>query len=256
MRAALVDLDGTVVRGGSLLPGADEGVRALRAAGLDVVFLTNNPTRSPADWADHLTDLGVPADPDQVLTSAAATRGYLDDHYAGALAFPIAGDAVVEQLRAADVTFVEDATEAEVVVAGFDVEFDYGDLTAGLRGLRAGADLVGTDPDRWVPTGEGAIPGSGAVVNAVAGAAEVEPTAVLGKPSQETVDLALARLEVPAGECLLVGDRLDTDVAMGERAGMTTAVVHTGATDDAALATAEVSPDHVLQSLADVGALL
>lgn len=256
MKAALVDLDGTVVRGGSLVPGADEGVRALREAGLEVVFLTNNPTRAPADWAEHLTDLGVPTAPDAVLTSASATRQYLDEHYAGARAYPIADDAVVEQLADADVTFVADPTEADVVVAGFDREFDYGDMTAGLRGLHAGADLVGTDPDRWVPTDEGPIPGSGAVTNAIAGAAKVEPTAVLGKPSRETVDLALDRLGVPAGECLLVGDRLNTDVAMGERAGMTTAVVRTGATDDDALATADVEPDHVLDSLADVGRLL
>ena len=256
MRAALVDLDGTVVRGGSLLPGAAAGVRALRDAGLAVLFLTNNPTRPPSDWAAHLTDLGVPAAPDEVVTSAAATRDYLDDHFAGARVLAVAGEAVVEQLRAADVTFVDVPGDADVVVAGFDATFDYEDLTAGLRALRAGADLVGTDPDRWVPTDEGPIPGSGAIVNAVAGAAEVEPVAVLGKPSGETTDLALGRLGVPAAECLLVGDRLDTDVAMGEQAGMATAVVLTGATDDAALAASDVAPDHVLDSLADVGSVL
>jgi 4-nitrophenyl phosphatase len=256
MRAALLDLDGTVLRGGRLLPGADDGVAALREAGLDVVFLTNNPTRSPADWADVLADLGVPAGPDDVLTSAAATRDYLDAHHAGRRALPVAGDAVVDLLRAADVTFVEDPTAAEVVVAGFDAEFDYGDLTAGLRALRSGATLVGTDRDRWVPTDEGPIPGSGAIVTAVAGAAEVEPEAVLGKPSQVTVDLALDRVGVPVEECVLVGDRLDTDVAMGARAGMATALVLTGAAERSAVEAAEYRPDHVLDSLADVRSVL
>lgn len=256
MKAAIVDLDGTVVVGGSLVPGADAGVRALREAGLAVVFLTNNPTRSPERWAEHLTELGVPADPGAVLTSAEATRGYLDEHYAGAAVLAIAGDVVVDQLRSADVTFTDVPTDADVVVAGFDTSFDYDDVTTGLRAIRAGADLVGTDPDRWVPTDEGPIPGSGTVVNAVAGAAETEPTAVLGKPARVTAELALARLGVPADECLLVGDRLNTDVAMGERAGMETAVVLTGATDDDALAAADVAPDHVLDSLADVGSIL
>lgn len=256
MKAALVDLDGTVVVGDELVPGADAGVQALREAGLDVVFLTNNPTRTPARWAEHLTDLGVPVEPANVLTSATATSGYLDEHYAGATVLAIANDAVVDQLRGADVTFTDVPTDADVVVAGFDTAFDYGDMTAGLRALRAGADLVGTDPDRWVPTDEGPIPGSGAIVNAVAGAAETEPTAVLGKPSGETIELALARLGVRAGECLLVGDRLNTDVAMGESAGMVTAVVKTGATDEAALAESAVTPDHVLDSLSDVGRIL
>lgn len=256
MRAALVDLDGTVTRGAELVPGADEGIRALREAGLEVVFLTNNPTRSPGALADRLAALGVPVEPEAVVTSAVATRRYLDEHYAGARALAVAGDTVVDQLRGADVTFVADPGDVDLVVAGYDEGFDYGDLTAGLRALLGGADLVGTDPDRWVPTEEGPIPGSGAVVNAVAGAAEVEPTAVLGKPSRETVELALEHLGVPAERCLLVGDRLETDVRMGAEAGMTTALVMTGVADDAALATAEVQPDHVLDSLADVEGLL
>jgi 4-nitrophenyl phosphatase len=256
MRAALLDLDGTVLRGGDLLEGADEGVRALRAAGLEVVFLTNNPTRSPGALADALSDHGVPADTDDVLTSAAATRAYLDANHAGERALPVAGDAVVAQLRDADVRFVEDPATAEVVVAGYDESFDYAAMTDGLRALRSGAALVGTDPDRWVPTGDGPIPGSGAVVNAIAGAAETEPDAVLGKPSAETVDIALERVGVAPGECLLVGDRLDTDVAMGERAGMSTALVLTGASDRAALDATDRTPDHVLPSLADVHSLL
>jgi 4-nitrophenyl phosphatase len=256
MRAALLDIDGTVVRGGDLLEGADDGVRALREAGLEVVFLTNNPTRSPADWADHLSALGVPTEPGEVLTSAAATRAYLDAHHAGDRALPVAGDAVVGQLRDADVRFVDDPTAAEVVVAGYDESFDYAAMTDALRALHSGAALVGTDPDRWVPTGDGPIPGSGAVVNAVAGAAETEPEAVLGKPSDETVDIALERVGVAPGECLLVGDRLDTDVAMGELAGMTTALVLTGASDRAALDGTDRTPDHVLASLGEVHRLL
>lgn len=255
-QAALVDLDGTVLEGADLIPGADDGVAALRAAGLDVVFLTNNPTREPAAQAATLADHGIPADPGDVLTSAAATRAYLDAHHAGGRALAVHGDDVRAQLAPADVTFVEDPAAADVVVAGYDESFGYADLTAGLRALRTGADLVGTDPDRWVPTGDGPIPGSGAVVNAVAGAAEVDPDAVLGKPSPETADLALDRLGVPAEACLLVGDRLGTDVAMGEQAGMTTALVLTGANTREDVETSGHTPDHVIESLADVGGLL
>lgn len=255
-QAALVDLDGTVLEGVDRIPGADDGVAALRAAGVDVVFLTNNPTRAPAAQAGTLSDRGIPADPGDVLTSAAATRAYLDAHHAGERALPVVGRDVRDHLAPADVTFVDDPAAADVVVAGYDESFGYEDLTAGLRALRGGAALVGTDPDRWVPTGDGPIPGSGAVINAVAGAAEVDPDAVLGKPSAETADLALDRLGVPAEACLLVGDRLGTDVAMGEQAGMTTALVLTGANTRADVEDAEFTPDHVIESLADVADLL
>ena len=254
--AVVFDLDGTVVHGGSLIDGAEQSLAAVREAGLDVLFLTNNPTRSASDWAEHLTEQGIEASADEVLTSAVATVEYLDAHHAEAPTLPIAGETVVEQLRDSEVAFVEEPDTAEVVVAGFDLEFDYGDLTRGLRALLDGATLVGTDPDRWVPTTEGPIPGSGAVTGALAEAAEVEPEAVLGKPSAETIDLALDRLVAPPEACLLVGDRLDTDVAMGERAGMATALVLTGASDREALANSEIQPDHVLDSIAEVPGLL
>ena len=254
--AVVFDLDGTVVHGGSLIDGAEQSLAAVREAGLDVLFLTNNPTRSAADWAEHLSEQGIEASVDEVLTSAVATVEYLDATHEGARTLPIAGETVVEQLRDAEVVFVEEPEAAEVVVAGFDLEFDYGELTRGLRALLDGAALVGTDPDRWVPTGDGPIPGSGAVIGALAAAAEVEPEAVLGKPSEETIGLALDRLAVPPEECLLVGDRLDTDVAMGEQAGMRTALVLTGAADRDALTKSTIQPDHVLDSIADVPSLL
>ena len=254
--AVVFDLDGTVVHGGSLIEGAEKSLAAVRETGLDVLFLTNNPTRSAADWAEHLSEQGIETSADEVLTSAVATVEYLDAHHEGIRVLPIAGEAVVEQLRDAEVAFVEEPDAAEVVVAGFDLEFDYGDLTRGLRALLGGATLVGTDPDRWVPTGDGPIPGSGAVIRALAEAAEVEPEAVLGKPSAETIDLALGRLDVSPEECLLVGDRLDTDVAMGKQAGMGTALVLTGASDREALADSAIQPDHVLDSIADVPRLL
>lgn len=254
LRAALVDIDGTVFRGGDLVPGAADGIAALREAGLRVVFLTNNPLREPGAWAHSLTKRGIDADPQDVITSMDATLAYLRRHHDGDAVLPVAGGPIVEQVREAGFPIVESADRADLVLAGYHEEFDYEDLLAGLRAVRAGLPLVGTDPDRWVPTDEGPIPGSGAIVNAVAGAAEVEPEAVLGKPSEETADIALDRLGVAPDECLLVGDRLDTDVAMGRQAGMRTALVLTGASESAD--GGDVTPDFVLDSLADVGTVL
>ncbi|MFC7166141.1 HAD-IIA family hydrolase [Halospeciosus flavus] len=260
IRAAVVDLDGTVLSGDELIPGAAEALERIRESVEHVLFLTNNPTRPPEAYAEKLQDLGVLARPEEVITSCVATIDYLDAEHAGETVFPVAEESIVSQLRDAGVPLTDDATEADVVVAGYDREFHYHDMIAALRAFEhdGGEDVafVGTDPDRTVPAPNGPVPGSGAIIRAVAGVADREPDAILGKPSQETVDLAAERLGVPAEECVLVGDRLDTDVAMGEKAGMTTILVRTGVTDERELAESEFTPNHVVDDLAAVPDLL
>jgi len=255
-RGAVVDLDGTVVRGGDLLAGAREGVEALRAHTESVLFLTNNPTLPASDHARRLRDLGVDAGTEDVLTSADATVAYLREHHADEPVFAIAESSIVDQLRAADLSLTDDPEAAGVVVAGYDREFHYRDLQAALDAMDDETAFVGTDPDRTIPTRDGLEPGSGAIVHAVAGVTDRDPDAVLGKPSETTARLAADRIGVPAADCLLVGDRLETDVAMGERAGMTTVLVRTGVDGDDEVADSEVRPDFVLDSLGDVASLL
>ncbi|MGB9966083.1 HAD-IIA family hydrolase [Halobacterium hubeiense] len=256
VRGAVVDLDGTVLRGETLLPGAADAVAALRERLERVLFLTNNPTVPPDEYAARLTELGIDAAADDVLTSTAATVAYLRERHDGAATFPIAESSIVDQLRAADVSLTDDPATAEVVVAGFDREFHYRDLQAALDALGDETAFVGTDRDRTIPGEDGPIPGSGAIIRAVAGVTGREPDAVLGKPSATTARLAADRLGVPSEDCVLVGDRLDTDVAMGERTGMTTVLVRTGVSGDADLADSDVRPDYVCDSLADVPDLL
>jgi 4-nitrophenyl phosphatase len=255
-RGAVVDLDGTVLRGGELLPGAREGVAALREHAEAVLFLTNNPTLAASEHARRLRDLGIEAGAEDVLTSADATVAYLREHHAGEPVFAIAESSIVDQFRAADLPLTDDPEVADVVVAGYDREFHYRDLQAALDAMADETAFVGTDPDRTIPTSDGLEPGSGAIVRAVAGVTEREPDAVLGKPSATTARLAADRIGVPPEDCLLVGDRLETDVAMGDRAGMTTALVRTGVDGDEAVAASEVRPDFVLDALGDVGPLL
>ncbi|GGM65865.1 4-nitrophenyl phosphatase [Halarchaeum rubridurum] len=246
-RAAAIDLDGTLLHGDALLPGARDAMAAIRERVEAVCFLTNNPTIPPEAYAARLRDFGIEASPDEVLTACTATIHYLRAHHADDAVFPIAGDDIVAQLRDADCDLVTEPEAAECVVVGYDPDFDYDDLHAALRALRDGVGFVGTDPDRTIPTADGPIPGSGALVHAVAGVVERDPDAVLGKPSDETADLLRERLGVPAADCVVVGDNPATDVALGERAGMTTVLVETGldAGGDGARA------DHVVNGIAD-----
>jgi 4-nitrophenyl phosphatase len=256
-RAAVLDVDGTVLRGDRLLPGADRGLAAIDAAGLRRLFVSNNPTKAPPAYADRLRTAGVDADPEEILTAGTVTADYLRERHAGESVFVVGEAGLLELLEAVPVTVVEDAEAADVVVASIDRAFGYDDMAEAMTALR-GTDVtfLGTDPDVVIPAADRDVPGSGAVVNAVAGVAGRDPEAVLGKPHASAQRMILDRLDVPAADCLVVGDRLDTDVELGIRAGMTTALVRTGVTGDADLATASIEPDYVLDSLADVADLL
>jgi ribonucleotide monophosphatase NagD (HAD superfamily) len=152
---------------------------------------------------------------------------------------------------------VEGPAETDVLLASWTDGFHYRDMVDALRAVDEGTAFLGTDPDRTFPGEDGdPVPGSGAVINAVAGVIEREPDRILGKPSEIAVQAALERLDCPPSECLVVGDRLETDIAMGERNGMTTVLVRTGVSNERALERSAVTPDHVIDSLADIEGVL
>jgi len=253
---AVLDVDGTVVRGNEPIPGAPTGYRRIREAGIETLFVSNNPTKAPPAYVDRLGAAGYDVDAEHVFTAGAVTTRYLREHHAAADLFCIADSGVVDQLDAAGLATTDDVDAADVLVASIDREFDYDDLCAALWALERDIPFIGTDPDVVIPAPERDVPGSGAVINAIAGVAEREPDAVLGKPSDTAIEMVRERLPYPPEECLVVGDRLDTDIALGERAGMTTVLVRSGVTDDDALAASDISPDHVLDDLGEIDRII
>lgn len=253
---AIVDLDGTVYRGGSMIPGADRGLAALREAGYTLRFVSNSPTSPPKAYARKLQGMGVDADASQVVSSGAVTTVTLDERHAGDAVFVVGSAGLRDQLREGGVELVDDPAAGDVLLASWDPGFGYGDMVEVLQ-LPDGVPFYGTDPDRTYPTEDGGIgPGSGAIIGALEAVINREPDRIFGKPSQVLFDQALGGLDVDPAECLVVGDRLSTDVEMGERAGARTVLVRSGVTDDRALAESDVQPDAVVNSLADVGAIL
>jgi HAD superfamily hydrolase (TIGR01450 family) len=220
--AWLLDLDGVVWLAGVPIPGAVEAIAGLRDAGERVVFVTNNSSSPVSEQEERLARIGVRAAGD-VLTSAAAAARLLPE---GSTALACAGPGVVEALEARGVRPVRDG-EADAVVVGFHLDFDYERLRAAGVAVMAGARLIGTNDDATYPTPGGEIPGGGAILAAVAYAAGVDPV-VAGKPHQPMAD-ALLEL-VGEGHHVMVGDRPSTDGLFARRLGADFGLVLSGVT--------------------------
>jgi HAD superfamily hydrolase (TIGR01450 family) len=256
-RGAIVDLDGTVYRSRELLPGAAAGVERLRRAGCDRLFFSNNPTRTGASYADLLRDHGIDVADDEALSAGEVTTDYLVREHAGEAVLLIGSDGLREQLAAAGVALTEDPHAADVLLASWTSAFDYEDMRTALAAVDESTVFLGTDPDRtWPAADDQVIPGSGAIIRAIAGVVDRDPDAVLGKPSAPALQAARERLGNPLADCLVVGDRPDTDLALGERAGMTTVLVLSGTTDRDDLTGAAIQPDHVIADLGEIGRVL
>jgi NagD protein len=249
----VLDLDGTVYLGDQALPGAVETLGRIRAAGARVVFLTNNPLRSAASYAEVLSGLGVQAAEHEIVTPLGVLTGFLGQRYPGAAVLTIAEPLVDQTLEAAGISVTTEPAEAGVVVLSFDRTFDYAKLLRAFRAVRRhGAVIVATNPDPFCPTPDGGLPDCGAVLAAVEACTGARAVAVLGKPSKEMAAEVRARLAVPASDAAMVGDRLLTDVAMSRALGVTSILVLSGATGAGDLATAAVRPDYVIDGLGDL----
>ncbi len=214
---ALVDLDGVAYRGHEPIDGASTGLAGARAAGMRLVFVTNNASREPGSVADQLTELDIPTAADDVMTAAQAAAQLLTTRLApGAKVLVVGGAGMVTAVRAAGFTVVTSAEdEPEAVAQGFAPEVGWAQLAEAAYAVANGAWFVASNLDQSLPTARGFAPGNGALVGAVRAATGVAPDSA-GKPASTMYELAVER--VGGGEPLVVGDRLDTDLA-GARSG-------------------------------------
>lgn len=251
-QGAIVDLDGTVYRGGRLVDGAKDGVQYLRDRGMRILFLTNKPIHRRRAYLQKLDSLGIQASRDDVVTSASTTAEYLAATQPDSPAFVIGEDPLVDELERAGLRVTGDPDEAKVLVASLDRQFDYRKLSHALDALDDETDFIATNPDRTCPVEDGEIPDTAGMIGAIEGVTGRPTDRVIGKPSPITVETATSRIGVDPSQCLMIGDRVETDIAMGERAGMTTVLVLSGVTDRKAVQTAEYDPDYVIESLGDI----
>ncbi|MBJ7903178.1 TIGR01458 family HAD-type hydrolase [Streptomyces sp. DSM 110735] len=255
VRGVLVDIDGVLTVSWRALPGAVEALRTLRDGGLGVVLVTNTTSRTRASVAAALSEAGFAVDADDILTAPAATAA----HLAGARCALLNSGDIEEDL--AGITLVDEGDEDDggapdvVLVGGAGPEFDYSAVNRAFSYLRRGARLVALHRNLTWQTDAGLQLDAGAYIAGLEAAAGTEAE-VTGKPSAAFFRAALDRLGVDATEALMVGDDVESDVLGAQRLGITGVLVRTGKFQPDTLDRASGTPDHVVDSFADLPALL
>jgi glycerol-1-phosphatase len=247
---ALLDLDGTVYLGGAAIPGAAEALRKADAAGLRLAYVTNNAYRTPAAIAELLTSFGVPAAPQDVVTSAQAAARMLAERLpAGAAVLVIGGSGLRMALRERGLRPVSTAADRpQAVVEGYSPDVSYSILAEGGLAVAAGAVFVASNGDVTLPSRRGRQPGNGSLIQVIATATGVRPL-VAGKPEPPLHHESVLR--TGAKHPLVVGDRLDTDMEGAHRVGVDSLLVLTGVTGpaEAILAPPAQRPTYLAQDL-------
>lgn len=248
--ALLLDLDGTVYRGGEAVPGAVEAIKASRERGAGIRFVTNNASRKPASVAAHLNELGFQAAVEEVSTSSQAGAAVLAEHVApGALVLIVGTQALADEVTAVGLTTTRTfAPEVAAVVQGHSPDTGWSDLAEAALAIRNGAFWVACNIDATLPTERGLMPGNGSMVAALRTATDVEPV-VAGKPARPLMDQAIR--SAGASKPLVVGDRLDTDIAGASAAELDALLVLTGVATPAQVlqAPAELRPRYLSADL-------
>ena len=237
---AMLDLDGVVYVGGAAVPDVPQLLAAARARGMTLAYVTNNAARTPESVARHLTELGVPAEAADVVTSAqAAAREMAELVPAGSRVLVVGGEGLQAALRERALEAVTTADEDPAgVVQGFSPTLDWAALAEGGYALQRGVPWVASNLDVTIPTARGIAPGNGTLVDVLAAVASRRPDVVAGKPHRPLFDETVRRTSARAP--IVVGDRLDTDIAGAVTCGADSLLVMTGVTDLHALCHADV----------------
>jgi 4-nitrophenyl phosphatase len=271
-RLLIFDLDGVVYRGNQLTPGARDVLASLRNRGFALRFLTNNSSMSRESYREKLGRLEIHSEAAEIMTSARATAlymkseglttalvvgeiGLIEELAIEGIAAVHAGDRVSDKNAAGDDSNLKSHPDA--VIVGIDRSFTYPVLCDAQQTILAGARFIATNGDPTFPTESGDLPGGGSIVAAIATASGRTPF-IVGKPNTFSLELLLAAAGVSRGEAILVGDRLDTDIDVGRRAGLETVLTLTGVTtiQEAERAPAEQTPTAIIRDLQELEALL
>ena len=245
----LIDMDGVVLRGTTLIPGAAEFLRHLRAQGIPFLILTNNSQYTARDLHVRLSYMGLDVPPEAIFTSALATAQFLHSQRPGGRAYAIGESGLTTALH--DIGYILTDQEPEYVVLGETTAYSFERITRAIRFVTAGARFIATNSDVMGPGEGGIVPATGAVAAVISAATGVKPYFV-GKPNPLMMRTALRTIEAHSEESVMIGDRMDTDIVAGTESGLRTILVLTGVTKREEVERFPYRPTWTMESVADI----
>ena len=248
-KAYLIDMDGVLVRGSRLVPGADDFVRRLHDAGAPFLVLTNNSSYTPQDLRDRLRAAGLEIQAEAIFTSAMATALFLDRQRPRGRAYVIGDSGLTTALHEAGYVVTEH--DPDYVVLGETNSYSFPHIAKAARLVAAGARFVATNPDVSGPADDGIVPATGALAALVTTATGVKPF-FIGKPNPLMMRSALRQLGTHSEDTVMVGDRMDTDIVAGIESGLETVLVLTGVTRREDIDKFPYRPDRIVASVAEI----
>lgn len=243
------DLDGTIYIDQMRLPGVKSFLSSLRSRGKRLLFLTNTSVHTREDCYKRLLGLGVSCQLDEILTAGYVSGLYFVEHAPDAKVLVVGEEALKEELRAVGIDISEDPYRSTHVLVGMDRQFHYDKLHLAAKAVRHGAALLATNPDNCCPVQGDMIPDTGAILSSIEAASQQKAAVMIGKPSSYYAEKSLQLLDVDHSSCLMIGDRLETDILFGKLNGMKTALVLTGISTRENIGKADIVPDYIWPSL-------
>ncbi len=245
----ITDMDGVLVRGDTVVPGAPEFIQRLKANHIEYLVLTNNPLYTPRDLAHRLRSIGLEIPPERIFTSAMATAHFLQSQRPNGTAYVIGESGLTEPIH--EVGYIITDINPEYVVLGETHTYNITHITKAIRLIIAGARFIATHPDPAGPSEQGIVPACGAMAALIEKASGKAPFFV-GKPNPLMMRMALNYLGVHSEDTIMIGDRMDTDIVAGVESGMETILVLTGVTKREDVDLYPYRPTRIVNSVAEI----
>lgn len=246
------DLDGTIFIGNDLLPGAKETLDFLRRHNKKILFITNSPTQTREECQKRLHNMGVFSEIEEIITAPYISALYFFEYFPDALVYIVGEKALEEEFSLYSLRITENPEEATHLLVGLDRYFTYEKLNLAMKAVRNGAKLVVTNPDPFCPVPGGYISDTLAIARAIEVASGQSIDQIIGKPSTYYGDKILEKLKTTSERCLVIGDRLETDIMLGKLNQFCTCLVLTGVACKADVEEKKIYPDYIVRNLPSI----
>jgi HAD superfamily hydrolase (TIGR01457 family) len=245
----MIDMDGTVYKGGDVIPGAPEFIDRIKKKNIPFVFLTNNSSHDRKHYHQKLLRMGFDVGIENILTSTTATIAYLKKYRRGKMIYPIGTPKFINELREAGLDI--GGTDADIVLLSFDITMTYEKINNAYRSMKNGAELIATHPDDLCPTEDGYDIDIGPFIRLFESMTDVKAT-VIGKPNRLMIEMAAEKMNVPWKKMVMIGDRIYTDMKMAHDAGIRSIMVLSGEAKEEDIKGTDIRPTVIAGSVDDI----